>query len=257
MLHRCARCWCARPGPAGRTVEVDETYIGGEEPGLRGGRAPGKKVLTGISVEVTEPKGIGRCRWRRSLTGPPPRCTPSSPVTSSRATVITDAWLGYRGLASLSYAHQRRSQLAARARGDDPGELLPAVHRVASLAKRGCWAPTRARSMRRTCPDTSTSSRSASTAAARPAAAWCSTACSARRRPRPGPLPRPDCQPAARVGAALAATHPRSPAQSERRARISRGCQPSSSYGCPTPLKDTPVLRYSWRSPEGTRDFHP
>ena len=33
-------------------VEVDETYIGGEEPGLRGGRAAGKKVLTGIAVEV-------------------------------------------------------------------------------------------------------------------------------------------------------------------------------------------------------------
>ena len=33
-------------------VEVDETYIGGEEPGLAGGRARGKKVLTGIAVEV-------------------------------------------------------------------------------------------------------------------------------------------------------------------------------------------------------------
>jgi hypothetical protein len=32
--------------------------------------------------------------------------------------------------------HERRSQAAARARGDDPGELLPAGHRVASLAKR-------------------------------------------------------------------------------------------------------------------------
>ena len=28
------------------TVEVDETFIGGEEPGLRGGRAKGKKALT-------------------------------------------------------------------------------------------------------------------------------------------------------------------------------------------------------------------
>jgi hypothetical protein len=52
------------------------------------------------------------------------------------AKVITDAWLGYHGLAGLGYAHERRSQRAARARGDDPGELLPAVHRVASLAKR-------------------------------------------------------------------------------------------------------------------------
>src|SRR6266702_3556459 len=52
------------------------------------------------------------------------------------ATVITDAWMGYYGLAGLGYAHQRRSQRAARARGDDPGELLPAVHRIASLARR-------------------------------------------------------------------------------------------------------------------------
>src|SRR6266699_628392 len=63
MLHR-LRSVLVRPGRdrlAG-TVEVDETYIGGEEPGLRGGRARGKKVLTGIAVEVRQPKGIGRCR---------------------------------------------------------------------------------------------------------------------------------------------------------------------------------------------------
>ena len=52
------------------------------------------------------------------------------------ATVITDAWKGYRGLEGLGYTHDRRSQRAARARGEDPGELLPGVHRVASLAKR-------------------------------------------------------------------------------------------------------------------------
>jgi hypothetical protein len=52
------------------------------------------------------------------------------------ATAITDAWQGYRGLDKLGYVHDRRGQRAARARGDDPGELLPAVHRVASLIKR-------------------------------------------------------------------------------------------------------------------------
>ncbi len=52
------------------------------------------------------------------------------------ATVITDGWQGYRGIDKLGYTHQPRSQRAARARGDDPGELLPGVHRVASLAKR-------------------------------------------------------------------------------------------------------------------------
>jgi len=45
-------------------VQADETYIGGEEPGLPGGRVRGKKVLTGIAVEVRDPKGIGRCRMQ-------------------------------------------------------------------------------------------------------------------------------------------------------------------------------------------------
>ena len=65
MLHR-LRSVLVRPGRdrlAG-TVEVDETYIGGEESGLRGGRARGKKVLTGIAVEVREPRGLGRGRMR-------------------------------------------------------------------------------------------------------------------------------------------------------------------------------------------------
>ena len=50
--------------------------------------------------------------------------------------MITDAWQGYRGIDKLGYVHDRRSQRAARAHGQDPGELLPAVHRVASLIKR-------------------------------------------------------------------------------------------------------------------------
>jgi hypothetical protein len=67
----------------------------------------------------------------------PDRCTRSSPARPGPdARVITDAWQGYRGLEALGYAHQRRSQRAARAGGGDPGKLLPAVHRVASLAKR-------------------------------------------------------------------------------------------------------------------------
>src|SRR5207247_9774603 len=60
MLHR-LRSALVRPG-RGRlagTVEVDETFIGGEEHGLRGGRQPGKKVLAGIAVAIGEPKGIG------------------------------------------------------------------------------------------------------------------------------------------------------------------------------------------------------
>jgi transposase-like protein len=138
MLHR-LRSVLVRPGRdrLTGTVEVDETFIGGEERGLRGGRARGKKVLTGIAVEVHDPKGIGRCRM-----APLADASASSlhafvaDHVEPGATVVTDAWAGYRGLDQRGYIHQPHSQRAAKARGEDPGELLPAVHRVASLAKR-------------------------------------------------------------------------------------------------------------------------
>jgi transposase-like protein len=138
MLGR-LRSVLVRPGRdllAG-TVEVDETFIGGEEPGLRGGRARGKKSLVGIAVEVREPKGIGRCRM--AILQDASAATLRPFITGHiepGARIITDAWQGYHGLGSLGYTHERRSQRAARARGEDPGELLPAVHRVAALAKR-------------------------------------------------------------------------------------------------------------------------
>lgn len=65
------------------------------------------------------------------------RCTPFViDHVEPGATVITDAWQGNSGISELGYTHDRRSQRAARTRGEDPGKLLPAVHRVASLAKR-------------------------------------------------------------------------------------------------------------------------
>jgi len=138
MLHR-LRSVLVRPGRdrlAG-TVQVDETYIGGEEPGLSGGRARGKKVLTGIAVEIRESKGFGRCRMLPLADASAASLHPF--VTNHvepDATIITDGWPGYHGLEKLGYIHDRRNQRAARAHGEDPCELLPAVHRVASLAKR-------------------------------------------------------------------------------------------------------------------------
>jgi transposase-like protein len=138
MLHR-LRSVLVRPGRDRLTglVEVDETYIGGQELGLPGGRAHGKKVLTGIAVEILEPRGFGRCRMR-------PLADASAASLHAFVTdfvepgakVITDGWKGYSGLEKLGYIHLPRSQRAARACGEDPGELLPGVHRVASLAKR-------------------------------------------------------------------------------------------------------------------------
>jgi transposase-like protein len=138
MLHR-LRSVLVRPGRdrLSGMVEVDETYIGGEEPGLRGGRAKGKKSLVGVAVELKEPRGYGRCRMALLADASAASLHPFvTEHVAPDATVITDAWQGYTGIEKLGYTRDRRSQRAARARGENPGELLPGVHRVASLAKR-------------------------------------------------------------------------------------------------------------------------
>jgi transposase-like protein len=138
MLHR-LRSVLVRPGRerlSGR-VEVDETFVGGEEPGLRGGRQKGKKSLVGVAVELRGPKGFGRCRVAIL---PDASAASLHPFVTDHVepgtTVITDGWPGYSGIEGLGYVRDRHSQRAARRRGEDPGKLLPGVHRIASLAKR-------------------------------------------------------------------------------------------------------------------------
>jgi transposase-like protein len=138
MLHR-LRSVLIRPGREllSGQVEVDETYIGGEEAGLAGGRAKGKKALVAVAVEVRSPKGFGRCRMRIIPDGS--ARTLHTFITDNIApgsTVITDGWSGYLGIDKVGYPHDRRSQRAAKALGEDIGKLLPGVHRIASLAKR-------------------------------------------------------------------------------------------------------------------------
>jgi transposase-like protein len=120
------------------TVEIDETYIGGRDPGVGRGKGRGDKVLTGIALEIKESSGYGRCRIAplADAAAASLRAFVSDHVEPG-ATVITDGWKGYLGLDRFGYTHEARSQRAARLRGDDQAaELLPAVHRVASLAKR-------------------------------------------------------------------------------------------------------------------------
>lgn len=137
MLHR-LRSVLVRPGRERLTgaVEVDETYFGGEEPGLRGGRQKGKKVLVGVAVE-RRGKGFGRCRMQIVADGSAASLHPFVTAhVEPGATVITDGWPGYLGIDRLGYVHEPHSQRAAAACGEDIGALLPGVHRVASLAKR-------------------------------------------------------------------------------------------------------------------------
>ena len=123
----CGPYWSDRELLSG-AVEEDETFIGGEEPGLAGGRASGrargKKALVCVAVEVKSPKGFGRCRMAiiEDATNKTLHKFIADHIEVG-ATVITDGWSGYQGIDKLGYFHDRRSQRAAAARGDDPGEL--------------------------------------------------------------------------------------------------------------------------------------
>lgn len=113
-------------------VEVDETYVGGEAEGLRG-RGSAKKSIVVIAVEE-KGYGIGRVRLRRrddashaSLAGF------IQDVAAIGSTIRTDGWSGYNGLDKLGYEHDVKNISRSEESAD---ELLPHVHRVASLLKR-------------------------------------------------------------------------------------------------------------------------
>lgn len=138
MLHRLRRV-LDRPGREQLTgkVEVDETYFGGHEEGLAGGRAPGKKALVVVAVEDAAGRRHGRCRMREIPDASRP--TLEAFITDTVAVgahVVTDGWNAYKGLPQRGYTHEPRNQSAAKRAGIDLSTLLPGVHRVASLAIR-------------------------------------------------------------------------------------------------------------------------
>jgi transposase-like protein len=134
MLHR-LRSVLVRPGRERLrgAVEVDESLFGGDEPGLRGGRAKGKTVLVGIAVERLDPRGFGRCRMAPLLdaSGDSLRAFLVDNVEPG-ASVITDGWPAYRPATAELYAHQAIPG-ASRA---EASKQLPGAHKVSSLAKR-------------------------------------------------------------------------------------------------------------------------
>lgn len=124
-----------RPGRdrlSGR-VEVDETFVGGEEPG-REGRAARSKTLVAIAAEE-DGAGIGRIRMAR---------IPDATALTLRAfirravepgsLIHTDGWMGYSGLDRIGYAH-RATKLKGQTK-DAATVAMPRVHLAASLLKR-------------------------------------------------------------------------------------------------------------------------
>ena len=130
MLHKLRRAM-VRPGRdrLDGVVEVDETYWGGEEPGVIG-RGAELKALIAVAAQE-DGKGIGRIRLR-SIPDTT-RATLHTFIAQSivpASTVRTDGLPAYLGMEG--YVHDRQVQSHQEA-----GEhLLPRVHRVISLLKR-------------------------------------------------------------------------------------------------------------------------
>ena len=134
MLHRYRRAM-VRPGREVLTgrVEVDETFIGGEQAGPRGRGALGKSLVA-IAVELHYPRSYGRARMR---------IIPNAEATTLReflvatvepgSTVVTDGWSSYRPACRDWFVHEPHTVAGS---GQQANELLPAVHRVAALSKR-------------------------------------------------------------------------------------------------------------------------
>src|SRR5664280_622412 len=124
-----------RPGRellSGR-VEVDETFLGGEQPGPRGRGALGKTLVV-IAVELAEPKGCGRTRMSVITDASTSSLRPFLLATvEPGATVVTDGWGAYPGACQDWLTHEPHPVAGS---GSQAHELLPAVHRVASLCKR-------------------------------------------------------------------------------------------------------------------------
>jgi transposase-like protein len=132
VLHKLRRAM-VRPGRdklSGR-VEVDETQVGG--PGHKGRGSPTKALV--IIAAQEEGKGIGRIRMGRIPDGSAQylhRFIQEAVVPGSY--VHTDGWKPYQGLVELGYEHE-----ATKLKGQPANaatEVLPRVHRVASLLKR-------------------------------------------------------------------------------------------------------------------------
>ena len=113
-------------------IEVDESFIGGEEEGI-GGRKFRDKSLIVVAAQVDGP-GIGRIRLRQIPDATAGSLRPFVQATiKPGSTVVTDGWAGYEGLQRLGYDHE-----VHRIRGHrkDASKLLPRVHLVISLLKR-------------------------------------------------------------------------------------------------------------------------
>lgn len=121
----------AESEPLTGRVEVDETYIGGPKPGVRGRGAAGKTLVAG-AIEIAD-RGWGRARLAVI-----PDASADTLKTfvqhniEAGSTVVTDAWRSYPS-ALDGYTH---APFNVSTSGRPAHESLPAVHRLFALVKR-------------------------------------------------------------------------------------------------------------------------
>lgn len=112
-------------------IEVDETLVGGKKAGKRGRGAEGKSLVV-IAVEIME-KGTGRVRM--SLISDASKKSLGKFINDNiepGSNLITDRWKGYTGILKKGYHHK----IEDKTKMLDGEEILPNVHRIASLLKR-------------------------------------------------------------------------------------------------------------------------
>ena len=137
-LHKIRKAMVApQRTPLSTRVEADETYVGGPRPG-QPGRGAGGKIKVAGAVEAGRGQARGRRLGRLRLAVVPDVSARSlegflAAAVAKPATVATDGWSGYGGLAAKGYAHE---PLTLAASWGDAALRLPAIHLVFGLAKR-------------------------------------------------------------------------------------------------------------------------
>lgn len=138
MLHRLRRAMVRPDRDALRGhVEVDETYVGiTDRDPLPAAERKSRttKTLIAVAVEIIQPKGFGRIRLRRIRNSSEQHVLPFIQESIEVGSIVqTDGSPAYRKLAEVGYGHERTAMLGAKAKAH---ELMPGVHRVASLVQR-------------------------------------------------------------------------------------------------------------------------
>ena len=133
-LQKLRRAMVGTSGKLRGEVEVDESYVGGVEEGVRGREIYTKSAIA-IAVERHGPRAAaGRVRIRRiPYTGRDSLMAFIQENIEPGSTIVTDGWPTYRNVRKLGYVHVAHNISKS---GQQAHELLPACHRVSALLKR-------------------------------------------------------------------------------------------------------------------------